>query len=101
MALDELSKKSKSRISLVPCGLTYSHANKFRSRVLVEFGPPIEVSEKLVDMFQSGERSDAVLALLEEIRQSLLAVTFTAADFETLRVSSLAPAIPKAILMWN
>jgi len=93
MALGELAAKPGSKISLVPCGLNYTHRDKFRSRVLVEYGPPIEVPKKLISLYQSGQRSEAVLALLEEIKQCLISVTLTAASENTLKVTLL-------VLVW-
>jgi glycerol-3-phosphate O-acyltransferase / dihydroxyacetone phosphate acyltransferase len=90
MALSELAAKPDSPISLVPCGLNYTHRGKFRSRVLVEYGPPIEIPKRLVNLYQAGQRSEAVRELLQEIKQCLVSVTLTATDEETLTVRVLA-----------
>ena len=37
------AQRSTQPIQIVPCGLTFIHPKRFRSRVLVQFGPPIIV----------------------------------------------------------
>ena len=68
--------------------MNYFHAHKFRSRAVIEFGSPIEVPRELVDQYKKGERREAVGALLDIIYQSLVAVTVTSPDYDTLMVCS-------------
>lgn len=35
-------------VTIIPCGLNYFHAHRFRSRAYVDFGKPIKVSQELV-----------------------------------------------------
>ena len=72
--------------------MNYFHAHKFRSRAVIEFGNPIEVPKELVEQFKQGERREAVGALLDIIYQSLVAVTVTGPDYETLMVRT--PTFP-------
>ena len=87
MALGTLADNPDCGLKIVPCGMNYFHAHKFRSRAVIEFGNPIEVPKELVDQFREGERRESVGALLDIIYQSLVAVTVTSPDYETLMVS--------------
>lgn len=90
MALGSLAENSNSGLKIVPCGMNYFHAHKFRSRAVVEFGNPIEVPVELVEQYKRGERREAVSALLDTIYHALLAVTVTGPDYETLMVIQAA-----------
>lgn len=86
MALGTLADNPDCGLKIVPCGMNYFHAHKFRSRAVIEFGNPIEVPKELVEQFKQGERRESVGALLDIIYQSLIAVTVTSPDYETLMV---------------
>ena len=89
MALGSLVAHPDSGLKIIPCGMNYFHAHKFRSRAVVEFGPPVEVPSELVELYKSGERREATRQLLEIVYQSLVAVTVTSPDYDTLMVSPL------------
>ncbi|RAO65738.1 uncharacterized protein BHQ10_001750 [Talaromyces amestolkiae] len=84
MALGSLAENPDSGLKIVPCGMNYFHAHKFRSRAVVEFGSPIEVPRELVEKYKRGERREAVGELLDTIYHALLAVTVNGPDYETL-----------------
>lgn len=84
MALGVLAKKPDCGLKIVPCGMNYFHAHKFRSRAVIEFGTPLEVPENLVTLYRNGERRDAIKGLLEMIHDALMATTVTSPDYETL-----------------
>jgi glycerol-3-phosphate O-acyltransferase/dihydroxyacetone phosphate acyltransferase len=67
--------------------MNYFHAHKFRSRAVIEFGNALEVPMDLVDKYTGGQRREAIGTLLEMVRESLLTVTVTAPDYDTLMVS--------------
>ncbi|PTU18269.1 hypothetical protein P175DRAFT_0444344 [Aspergillus ochraceoroseus IBT 24754] len=90
MALGTLADNPDCGLKIVPCGMNYFHAHKFRSRAVIEFGTPLEVPRELVDQFKNGERRESVSALLDMIYQSLMAVTVTSPDYETLMVIQAA-----------
>lgn len=90
MALGTLADNPDCGLKIVPCGMNYFHAHKFRSRAVIEFGNPIEVPKELVEQFKQGERRESVGALLDIIYQSLVAVTVTSPDYETLMVGPLS-----------
>ncbi|KAI4089804.1 MAG: hypothetical protein LQ344_005169 [Seirophora lacunosa] len=90
MALGSLVANPDSDLKIIPCGMNYFHAHKFRSRAVVEFGAPVEVPKELVDLYRSGERREAVRQLLETVHQSLVAVTVTSPDYDTLMLIQAA-----------
>ncbi|KAL4871644.1 hypothetical protein BDV12DRAFT_163481 [Aspergillus spectabilis] len=90
MALGTLAENPDCGLKIVPCGMNYFHAHKFRSRAVIEFGNPLEVPRELVEKYKNGDRRGAVGPLLEMIYQSLVAVTVTSPDYETLMVIQAA-----------
>ena len=86
MALGSLAANPHSGLTIVPCGMNYFHAHKFRSRAVVEFGSPVEVPAELVELYRSGERREATGQLLNIVTQALVAVTVTSPDYDTLMV---------------
>ena len=94
MALGSLAANPDSGLKIIPCGMNYFHAHKFRSRAVVEFGNPVEVPQELVELYKSGERREATRQLLETVYQALVAVTVTSPDYDTLMASISEPLPP-------
>ncbi|TAQ88033.1 hypothetical protein B7494_g3643 [Chlorociboria aeruginascens] len=90
MALGALAANPDSGLKIVPCGMNYFHAHKFRSRAVVEFGNPLEVPKELVELYKKGERREAVSQLLDIVYQALVAVTVTSPDYDTLMLIQAA-----------
>ena len=90
MALGALAANPDSGLKIVPCGMNYFHAHKFRSRAVVEFGNPVEVPKELVELYKNGERREAVGQLLDTVYQALVAVTVTSPDYDTLMLIQAA-----------
>jgi len=86
MALGTVAEKRDCNLKIIPVGMNYFHAHKFRSRAVIEFGNPLEVPLELVDKYVAGERREAIGTMLENVREALLSVTVTAPDYETLMV---------------
>lgn len=88
MALGAMANHPELKVKIVPVGLSYFHAHRFRSRAVVEFGPPMNVPEELVGMFKQGgpSKRDATAQLLELIHDALKSVIIRAPDFDTLMV---------------
>lgn len=84
MALGALAENPDCGVTIVPVGMNYFHAHKFRSRAVIEFGAPIEIDPKLVDMYQHGSKRDAVGKVLATVYDRLSAVTVQAPDYDTL-----------------
>jgi glycerol-3-phosphate O-acyltransferase/dihydroxyacetone phosphate acyltransferase len=90
MALGALAANPDSGLKIVPCGMNYFHAHKFRSRAVVEFGNPVDIPKELVELYKSGERREAVSQLLDTVYQALVAVTVTSPDYDTLMLIQAA-----------
>ncbi len=79
-----VAARRKVRVTLVPCGLTYTHRHRFRSQALLHFGDPIVVDEKWLAAYATSE-VDTVHAFTDSIAGALAKVTLNAPDWETLR----------------
>jgi glycerol-3-phosphate O-acyltransferase/dihydroxyacetone phosphate acyltransferase len=92
MALGAMCEYPGLKVTVIPVGLNYFHPNKFRSRAVVEFGKPIEIPQELIEQYKLGgiHKREACSTLLESIYNSLLTVTVTAPDYETLMVIQAA-----------
>ncbi|NUO51832.1 MAG: hypothetical protein HOV80_23530 [Polyangiaceae bacterium] len=71
-------------VKIIPCGLTFIHPARFRSRVLVQYGPAIEVSEAWAEK-QTADEKAAVKELTGAIERGMRALTVNAPDWETVR----------------
>jgi 1-acyl-sn-glycerol-3-phosphate acyltransferase len=86
MALGALAEDPTCGVKIVPCGMNYFHAHKFRSRAVVEIGSPVEIPNELVEMYKNGQKREAVGQVLETVYQALVSVTVTSPDYDTLMV---------------
>jgi len=88
MALNAMAKDPNLKVKIVPVGLSYFHAHKFRSRAVLEFGSPLDVPPEYVEMYKRGgtEKREAISKLLDLIYGALKVVTVRAPDYETLMV---------------
>lgn len=91
MAFGAMANDPNCNVTIVPCGMNYFNAHKFRSRAVVEFGHPIEISPELVLKYEDPETSKAAIKeLLDIITNGLHAVTVNCEDYETLMVIQAA-----------
>lgn len=95
MALGAMADSPHIDLKVVPVGMNYFHAHKFRSRAVVEFGQPIEIPTELVDMYKHGHRRDAIGQLLDTVYQGLAAVTVQTPDYDTLMLIQAARRLYK------
>ena len=72
-------------VRVVPCGLSYRRRDRLRSRVLVQYGHPIDIDGAFLDAWRDDPHK-AAKALTATIGVALRAQTINAGDFETLRV---------------
>lgn len=88
-------------ISIVPCGLTFIHPKRFRSRVLVQYGPALSINSPnstpgqefsglsgvppSAEAAAASPASDAVKTTTGEIDKALRRLTINAPDWETVR----------------
>ncbi|SAM02322.1 hypothetical protein [Absidia glauca] len=84
-------------VKIVPCGLNYFHAHRFRSRAVIEFGNPITVPAALVEKFKNGgaEKREACGNLLDTIFYALKSVTVNASNDQTLMMIQAARRLYK------
>lgn len=90
MALGALATNPDCGVQIIPVGMNYFHAHKFRSRAVIEFGHPIEVHPDQVKAYKAGDRRNAVGSLLETVYQGLVAVTQSSPDYDTLMLVQAA-----------
>jgi glycerol-3-phosphate O-acyltransferase/dihydroxyacetone phosphate acyltransferase len=88
MALGAMANNPNVKVKLVPVGLSYFHAHRFRSRAVIEFGPALDVPEEFVEKFKRGgpEKREAVSEFLDLVYEALKTVTIRAPDYDTLMV---------------
>ncbi|KAK3110819.1 Glycerol-3-phosphate/dihydroxyacetone phosphate acyltransferase [Teratosphaeriaceae sp. CCFEE 6253] len=84
MALGALAENPDCGVTIVPVGLNYFHAHKFRSRAVIEFGYPITVDDELVQQYKNGDRRGATGKVVDLVYERLTAVTTLAPDYDTL-----------------
>lgn len=88
MALGAMADDPNTRVKIVPVGLSYFHAHRFRSRAVVEFGNALDVPPEYVEMFKQGgtQKREAVAKLLDLVYDGVKTVTIRAPDYDTLMV---------------
>lgn len=69
-------------VVVVPCGLTFIHPKRFRSRVLVQYGAPIEIAAPADDAADAAAPAQQLTARIE---LALRALTVNASDWDTVR----------------
>ena len=52
IALEAMSKYKDLDLKILPCGIKFSHPNKFRSRLVIEYGKPFRISETAIKEFE-------------------------------------------------
>ncbi|MBM4280353.1 MAG: hypothetical protein FJ137_06190 [Deltaproteobacteria bacterium] len=91
-----LARAQGTPVQIVPVGLHYRRRDRMRSRVLVQFGAPIDVDAPVDASVASPLPSSAVTSeearrraareLTATLDQALRALTINTSDFDTLRV---------------
>lgn len=66
MALGAMAKHNIS-VNIVCCGINYYACDKFRSRVIIEFGQPYKIPAESAELYKTNKRS-AISELLSEIQ---------------------------------
>ena len=72
--------RAAAPVAIVPCGLSFIHPKRFRSRVLVQYGPPIAIAPE-----PAPPTAEAVRALTGELDAALRRLTVNAPDWDTVR----------------
>jgi len=78
--------KDAVNIPIVPVGLNYFRAHRWRGKAVVEYGKPTMINPATLDDFRAGgEKKKAVCnKLLENIESAMRSVIVSAPDYETL-----------------
>eukprot|EP00927_Polykrikos_kofoidii_P017338 TRINITY_DN1788_c0_g1_i1.p1 TRINITY_DN1788_c0_g1~~TRINITY_DN1788_c0_g1_i1.p1 ORF type:complete len:567 (-),score=85.79 TRINITY_DN1788_c0_g1_i1:31-1731(-) len=71
-------------VQILPCGLNYFEAYKFRSRVVVEFGQPFTVPTELVEQYRTDKRG-AVESLMKMVQDGMEAAIPATQDYAELQ----------------
>lgn len=87
MALGTMAKYPDSPVTIFPVGLNYFKGHRFRSRVFVDIGEPIVVSQELADQYIKGgdDKRNACNALLNQVIAGIRTVTVEAPNFDALQ----------------
>jgi len=83
MALGAMEKFPDLEVNIVPVGLNYFNRDKFRSRVVVEFGDAIKITPDMIKEYRVNKRK-IVSSILDSTVASLKTLTLQASDYETL-----------------
>ena len=83
MALGAAARRNAD-VAIVPFGLTYLDRHRFRSQVLLHFGPAMPIDEHRVKAYRT-DKVETVRQLTSELRERLSRVTLNAPDWATLR----------------
>jgi glycerol-3-phosphate O-acyltransferase / dihydroxyacetone phosphate acyltransferase len=78
-------EKHHVNVPIVPVGLNYFRGHRFRGRVVVEFGEPIQVTSSLHDLYKQSKRT-AYTTLLTQVEDGMRSVIITAPNYEELKL---------------
>ncbi|KAJ3233116.1 hypothetical protein HDU78_006664 [Chytriomyces hyalinus] len=101
MALAAMSQNEFMNVQIVPTGLNYFNAHKWRSRAVIEFGDAITVTKEQVEAYKKGGESKrkAISEVMDAILEGLKAVTVTAKDYDTLMLIQAARRLYRPVHM--
>ena len=72
MALGAMEKYG-CPVSLLPAGFNYYQPQKFRSKVIIEFGSPLTITKEMVELYKTDKKK-AISNLLETLENMLKSV---------------------------
>ncbi|KAJ3128752.1 hypothetical protein HK100_009001 [Physocladia obscura] len=101
MALAAMAQNEYLNVQIVPAGLNYFNAHKWRSRAVVEFGDPIQITKEQVQGYRAGGEAKrrAISEVLELIKNGLRTVTVTTKDYDSLMLIQAARRLYRPIHM--
>lgn len=81
-------EKDGLNVPIVPVGLSYFRAHRWRGRAVVEYGRPFYIDSSTLDDFKAGgsKRRAVCNNLLEEVETNMRSVIVSAPDYETLEL---------------
>jgi len=65
----------------VPVGLNYFRGHRFRGRVVVEYGTPIQITKELAQMYKENKR-EAYRTLLAQVAAGMRSTLVTADSYD-------------------
>jgi glycerol-3-phosphate O-acyltransferase/dihydroxyacetone phosphate acyltransferase len=88
MALGAMSAFPGLKVKIVPVGLNYFSGHRFRSRVYLDYGDPMEVPLAMVERYNEGgaEKKKVCAEFMDKVLGALRTVTVEAEDRETLEL---------------
>lgn len=89
MALGTIVKTGQIPV-IIPSGLKYFKRHEFRSRVIIEFGRPFRPTNKMVELYKTGDKRKAITLFLKEIENRMREVTITAPTYHELQAIYMA-----------
>ncbi|CAM9722364.1 unnamed protein product [Scytosiphon promiscuus] len=72
-------------VPVVPIGLNYFRGHRFRARAVVEFGPPVRISEELFELYKT-DKKEAYSQFLMQIEEAMRGCIITAPDYDSLQL---------------
>jgi glycerol-3-phosphate O-acyltransferase / dihydroxyacetone phosphate acyltransferase len=81
-------EKDGLNVPIVPVGLSYFRAHRWRGRAVVEYGRPFYIDSTTLDDFKAGgsKRHTVCNHLLEEVESNMRSVIVSAPDYDTLEL---------------
>mmetsp|Transcript_14129 Transcript_14129/g.39048 ORF Transcript_14129/g.39048 Transcript_14129/m.39048 type:complete len:736 (-) Transcript_14129:82-2289(-) len=81
-------EKDNLLIPIVPVGLNYFRAHRWRGRAVIEYGRPTVIDPSTLSKFKAGgaEKRQVCNGLLEDIERSMKSVIVSAPDYDTLQL---------------
>ncbi|KAJ7127013.1 hypothetical protein C8R44DRAFT_780182 [Mycena epipterygia] len=84
-------------VLIIPVGIVYTNKSKFRSRIHVEYGLPIDMASYTSPSMFEGPDADAeravVKAVMQDVQAQLLKMTINAPDWEMMYAAQMARSI--------
>lgn len=78
-------EKHGVNVPVVPIGLNYFRGHRFRGRAVVEFGPPIRISEELYEVYKTN-KMEAYAQFLMQVEEGMRGCLVTAPDYDSLQL---------------
>ncbi|RIB18031.1 hypothetical protein C2G38_1926833, partial [Gigaspora rosea] len=85
---EHTEESNKKQIIIIPCGITYVQKSKYRSSLIVVYGPPIQIDPYLKDFLLDNRT--AVKALTKRIESEIEKLTINASNWEISNAASMA-----------
>lgn len=64
--------------------MKYFKRHEFRSRCVIKYGRPYKPSQKMIDLYKSGEKRKAVALFLKDLEDRMREVVMTAPSYNEL-----------------